>query len=293
MRASVFNLLFLAAILISGLMPEMAAGQDKPKAETPKADKPKAEAPKGSAKKVAALPKGKVKVLEAIVMEVKGAAQARNKPKEKWRKLKINDVLKPGAVIRTGRKSFVALRIGVNASVVIDRQTRVALPEMVQDGGTLRTRVKMAYGKSDMRVDQVGLRNDFSVATPTATLAVRGTAWQLKWDAVNGFFAVGDDGNRIRSIEVRYLSGINAFLSSGNATSSDYAIPGIKAFYETYVLPLKGAIDTTDRGPLEQTDPGSLENPTLTTGIRAAQRARGDKTQGGVGSSGGSDTQDR
>ena len=88
-------------------------------------------------------------------------------------------------VVRTGRESHVALRVGPNATMLIEHQTRIAIPEIAQDGDKLKTRVSMAFGQADVRVDRIGLTNDFEVATPTATLAVRGTTWRITWDAIN------------------------------------------------------------------------------------------------------------
>ena len=158
-----------------------AAAQDAPKTR---------QAPK---KKVA------VKVLEAIVLEVKGVAQARPKKAKKWKRLEKNDTLAVGTVIRTGRKSRVALRVGRNATVIVGRQSRVAIPELVQDGQVLRTKLSLNFGKADVKVDRIGLVNDFEVSTPTATLAVRGSAVTIYWDAVNLFSAEGADARSTNS----------------------------------------------------------------------------------------------
>lgn len=229
------------------------------------------------------LPKGKIEVLKAIVMEVKGVAQARTGDDGGWKKLAVNDVLTAGVVIRTGRKSYVALRVGKNASVLVERQSRVALPEMVQDGDVLRTRMTMKFGKTDVKVDRVGLRNDFGVTTPTATLAVRGTVFRILWNAVVGFKAIGVPGNRIRAIELRYLNSLKAYLSGADASSDEYKLPAVQAFYETYLRPLQGAISPGEDGDPTQAGTDFVDNPQSTTGVEAAQRARGDKTQRGGG----------
>ena len=70
--------------------------------------------------------------------KVEGVAQVRPKPGEKWQKVNKDDQLEPGATVRTGRKSFVALRVGINATILIERQSRVTIPEIVQKGGTRR-----------------------------------------------------------------------------------------------------------------------------------------------------------
>jgi hypothetical protein len=254
-----------------------AGAQDKP-AKAKASGKGAKEQP---AKKVEPLPKGEVKVLKAIVIEVEGAAQARDKPDAKWKKLKVNDVLAPGALIRTGRKSHVALRVGMNATVLVERQTRVAIPEIVQDGDTLRTRVSMEFGKADVKVDRIGLRNDFGVATPTATLAVRGTVFRITWDAVVGFKAVGVVGNRIVAIEVKYLNKVLAYLSGADSTSGDYNLPALDGFYSTYVVPLIGSIGKSESDITNFVDPSFLDNIKKSTQLSAAQKARGSKIPDG------------
>ncbi len=223
---------------------------------------------------------GEVRILKAIVLDVKGIAQARRPvkkgkegekaPKPKWKKLKVNDVLLPGVVVRTGRKSRVTLRIGANATMLIDRQTRVKIPEIVQKGKVLRTRVSMAFGRADVKVDRIGLDNDFEVATPTATLAVRGTVFRIWWDIVNGFRALGVPGNKIRAIEVRYVNAVKAFLSKADSTSEGFTLPAISAFQDTYLGPLIGALSQGEQHDPTQ-DP-AFENSTSTDGDLAASR---------------------
>ena len=269
----------LLAALLAAVVPAWA--QDAKPAE-PKPDTAKAEEAKPEA-----LPPGETKVLQAIVMEVKGTAQARADREGGWADLKVNDVLSPGTVIRTGRDSHVALRVGMNATVLVERQTRVALPEIVQNGEVLRTRVAMSFGRADVRVDRIGLRNDFEVATPTATLAVRGTAWLMTWDTVKGFRAVGVRNNRLRAIELAYLNGVETFLSGADESSTTYQLPALAAFFETYIAPLKGAVSTDEGNKGTAGDPTGLQNPRRSSETKAADRQRGGKL--GRDPSGGND----
>jgi len=233
-----------------------------------------------------------VRILEAIVMKVEGAAQARPEPKAKWKKLERNDVLKPGAVVRTGRKSSVALRVGKNATVLIERHSRVAIPEILQDGDTLKTRLKMQFGKADVKVDRVGLRNDFGVATPTATMAVRGSRAKLIWDPVRGFVIQTSARNRLRAIEVEYANSVLAILSGGDGSSQKYQLPAVQAFYRTYVQPLLGSLEPSETGdPLQSGPTGIAESPIRETGVKAARNQRGnDKVQGVTGGGGGAES---
>lgn len=247
------------------LLPLLALGQGAPKKTEKKA-------------KLKPLPEGRVRVLKAVVIDVEGTAQARGKPtmkkpKPKWSQLRINDVLEPGVLVRTGRKSRVTLRIGANATMLIERQSRVSIPEIVQKGKVLRTRVSMGFGKADVKVDRIGLDNDFEVATPTATLAVRGTAFRIWWDAVQGYRCIGVPANRIRAIEVRYLEGVKAYLSKADGSSEVYRLPALDGFYETYLHPLEGAISPGELGDPDQ-DPDRRLDPLRDTGLDEAQKAR-------------------
>jgi hypothetical protein len=224
---------------------------------------------------VAPLPAGKTRVYEAIVIGVKGVAQARTEPGAPWKQLVLNDKVKPGVVVRTGRESHVAFRVGPNASMLVEHQTRIAIPEIVQDGEKLRTRVSMAFGKADVRVDRIGLTNDFEVATPTATLAVRGTVFRVTWDAVAGFGAAGVKGNKLRAIEADYVDGTKAYLSRADGTDETYKPPAIASYYQTYFLPLEGAVGEGELDDPVQTPPDALEDPRTQPRLEAASQRGG------------------
>ena len=221
---------------------------------------------------IAPLPAGQTKIFEAVVIGVQGTAQARTKPDQPWKQLAINDKLAPGVVVRTGRESHVALRVGPNATMLIEHQTRIAIPEVVQDGDKLKTRVTMAFGQADVRVDRIGLTNDFEVATPTATLAVRGTVWRVSWDAIQGAKMVGVPGNKLRAIEISYVEGTKAYLSHADASNSMYKMPAIASYYQTYVLPLEGAVGEDELTDPEQQATDALTDPKTQTQIEAARK---------------------
>jgi len=221
------------------------------------------------------LPKGETRVFEAIVMKVSGVVQARADRKAKWKKLAVNDVLKPGVLVRTGRKSMVALRVGPNATILIDRQTRVAIPEIIQDGDTIKTRVGMEFGRMDVKASRIGLAIDFAVSTPTSTLAVRGTAFRISWDAVRGARVQGVPGNRIRAIEMEYARDM-AKLSRSDRSDDDFALPAINAFWATYIVPLQGAItpEVLEDPRVQPTELGKIPDG---SGLDAANKAAGNK----------------
>jgi len=199
------------------------------------------------AAKIAPLPEGEIKILQAVIMNVEGKrAQWRTISDPAWKNAAVNDILSTGAEVRTGSDSTITLRIGMNASMLIDRTSRIVLPEMIQAGDVLRTRVTMQYGLADVKVDHVGLANDFEIKTPSATLAVKGTGWRLVWDAIDGFQAFGVPTNRIRAIEIAYLNAIKVALSADDASSDGHQLPSLEAFAQTYFLPLVGAVSPED-----------------------------------------------
>jgi hypothetical protein len=158
--------------------------------------------------------------------------------------------------------------------MLIERQTRVKIPEIVQKGKVLRTRVSLAFGKADVKVNRIGLDNDFEVATPTATLAVRGTVFRIWWDVVNGFRAIGVPGNKVRAIEVKYIGAVRAYLSKADGSSEAYKLPALDGFYATYLAPLEGALSKGESGELVQ---GTTEQPDVkkSTGLTSSQKTRG------------------
>ena len=61
----------------------------------------------------------------------------------------------------------------------------------MQDGDVLKTIVTINRGRADIQVDRVGLMNDFSVLTPSGSLAVKGTGMGVKYDGFTGTSVVG------------------------------------------------------------------------------------------------------
>lgn len=111
--------------------------------------------------------------LQAIFMEVDGKVRWRPDEKAAWKEAAVNDLVSAGAEIRTGLKGRATLRVGRNATVLVDSGTSFEIPEMVQEGETLRTLAAVKTGRVDFKVDKVGYANDFKVATPQTTLSVR------------------------------------------------------------------------------------------------------------------------
>ncbi len=223
----------------------------------------------------APLPEGQTKALQAVVMKVEGSAQWRPNGEASFQDCKLNDLLGAGAEVRTGRKSTVMLRVGMNGTVLIDRQSRVALPRVLQDGKVLRTTLALSFGQADVKVDRIGLETDFEVMTPTATLAVSGTLFRVSWDAVVGFGFRGSPGNRMNAVETEYWESIVAKLGGDDASDEGAMLPALNAFGNTFFLPPPGALTPQKAGSLLQQfarpPPGLVGEP----GLNILRRARG------------------
>lgn len=161
--------------------------------------------------------------LRAVFIDVSGKVQWRANDKSPWKDAAINDVVSAGAEVRTGLRSRAALRVGRNATALLDAGTTFALPTVLQDGETLRTTATVRAGRADFKVDRVGLTNDFRVVTPSTTLAVRGTEFAVMTGPLKQVEIVGARRNIINAIELRYALNNRTVSLSGSARSESGA----------------------------------------------------------------------
>ena len=134
------------------------------------------------------------KPLKAVVKETSGPAQrlvAQAQGDPKWEPLKVGDELGEEEIIRTGFGSKVVLAFQDNSTVVIDRATKMGIGQFRKSGPVTRTAVNLKYGSLEATVDRTRGPNDFTVTTPVATAAVRGSGARIG--------STGDFGFRIRS----------------------------------------------------------------------------------------------
>jgi hypothetical protein len=181
-----------------------------------------------------ALPEGETRVLRAVIMELAGKVQWRQDATGGWKSAAKDDILKPGAMIRTGLHSWMMLRIGINANVLIDSGSRISLPQIVHAGDTLKTTVQVQRGRADVEVGHVGLTNDFSVLTPSGALAVRGTGLAVSHNALQGTQVFGARTNAMNAIAMKYYGSKVAHMMSGEAMSTQQAPdPAVAEAFET------------------------------------------------------------
>jgi len=196
----------------------------------------------------------------AIVLEVTGRVRTRDAKGAPWKPLKENDVLRAGAEIQTGIRSTVALRIGENATALVDPGTTVVIPSIDRAEGLLSTQMGVRMGRVDVRVDHVGFENDFSIVTPSTVVAVRGTALAVSCGSLSGTEVMGARLNVLRAIEARWIERrLNFYFGHGASTRRfpDPASGAIDATVDRHLMP--GVVDSPEQ--LEQAwFTGSLQN---------------------------------
>lgn len=202
-------------------------------------------------------PASEAKSLQALIMEIEGTVTTRSGEDAPWQPAKVDDLLNPGAELRTGFRSRAAIRVGMNATLLVDPGTTLVIPEIVEDGQTYRTRVAVKQGRADFKVDKLGLDNDFQVQMGSTTMAVKGTGGTISFGGFSGSQFSGANFNEIGAIEVRYFSNLQRVAISGAGRSSEAnPNPVLAALASTVGPPPSGA--TAETGIDEST--GDLAN---------------------------------
>lgn len=153
-------------------------------AQTPPPDEPAAPAAPAAtdpaapaATDPAALPPGAQDVM-AKVIDVVGDVKYAPLGSEEWKPVALNEEYPPRTKIRTGLRSSVKLQIGQEeplTAVLIDSAGKTVIAEAMKTADTKRVRLDLLYGSMRAGVAEGGLKSDFTVDTPVATLSKRGT----------------------------------------------------------------------------------------------------------------------
>ena len=114
----------------------------------------------------------------ATVIDVHGDAQHRPLQAEQWQPCQVGDEYPQQTVIRTGIRSSLKLQIGDEepyTAVLIESASKTILSEAYKTRDTKRIRIGVGYGRIRAGVAEGGLKSDFTVDSPVATLSKRGT----------------------------------------------------------------------------------------------------------------------
>ncbi len=160
--------------------------------------------------------------IKVTVADVTGQAQWMDTAAEKasWKTIKKDDVLTELAVIRTGLRSSVILKLEDRSLVTIRSGTKIGIAEASRSGKAAKTRLGLKYGSIRAKVDSTTGPSDFQVSTPVATLSVRGS--------LDDFSFGGDNGARGESFEglLKLLAnGRSQTVNPGEQTGSGLPLP--------------------------------------------------------------------
>ncbi|MCG3180841.1 MAG: hypothetical protein BIFFINMI_03204 [Phycisphaerae bacterium] len=147
-------------------------------------------------------------------------------------------------LISTGRKATALLQFGDNSAVLLEQFSILTIEKVYQtrvaDKTKVTTRLKLNNGSVRAGVERGKTESDFQVATPVATLSVRGTLpIRVYWDPGTGtlWFYLGSQGQ----IGVRIEPGAEGgpgklvLLDPGEGTNQDLLMAILLAQFQQYV----------------------------------------------------------
>jgi hypothetical protein len=112
-----------------------------------------------------------------------------------WTPCAMDEAYPEGTRFLTGVRSSIKLRIGEEepyTCMMIDSVGLTELSEAALEGDTKRCRVGVGFGRIVAGVAEGGLKSDFTVDSPVATLSKRGTwGFSLFYERGTDFFEIG------------------------------------------------------------------------------------------------------
>lgn len=116
--------------------------------------------------------------LAARVIEVRGDVRHAPLGSDDWQPCALDDAYPPETKIQTGIRSSVKLQLGEEepfSVVMIEQVGLTLLGELYKTQDVKRVRIGVGYGRIRAGVAEGGLKSDFTVDSPVATLSKRGT----------------------------------------------------------------------------------------------------------------------
>jgi len=116
--------------------------------------------------------------ITARVIEVRGDVKHAPLGSEDWQPCQVDEEYPEQTVILTGLRSSVKLQIGQDDTytlVVVEPASRTLIAEAYTTPDSKHVHVGVGYGQIRAGVAEGGLKSEFTVASPVATLSKRGT----------------------------------------------------------------------------------------------------------------------
>lgn len=137
-----------------------------------------ADAPTGAATPQPTTLPADAKPITAKVIELKGDVRFAPLGSTDYKPARVGDEFPPETVVLTGLRSSAVLKIGEDdtyTAVVIDPASKTLLSELFVTQEKKQVRIGVGYGQVRAGVVEGGLKSDFTVSSPVATLSKRGT----------------------------------------------------------------------------------------------------------------------
>lgn len=119
-------------------------------------------------------------LITARVLEIRGDVRHAPVDSTDWKPCQVGDEYPQETVILTGVRSSAKLQIGTDdtyTALVIEPATKTLISQAYTTADTKRVNIGVGYGRIRAGVVEGGLKSDFTVECPVATLSKRGT-----WD---------------------------------------------------------------------------------------------------------------
>jgi hypothetical protein len=113
--------------------------------------------------------------LIATVTGVEGVVQVRESEDQPWQRATVGMQVGENAEFRTGPRSAVRFVIPPDHTITLDRLGTVKVLQAVNDNGVIKTQMGMRYGRTRYSIEAAGREHESTIASPSSTLAVRGT----------------------------------------------------------------------------------------------------------------------
>jgi len=178
------NSLWFALFFAFSLAASMTVcGQDRPATDAPAAEQP------------ATAPADVGQPIMARVIELHGDVKHAPLDSQDYTACKLDDAYPPRTKIITGVRSSIKLQIGDEepyTCMLIEAVGKTVLSEAYKTEDTKKVRVGVGYGRIRAGVAEGGLKSDFTVDSPVATLSKRGTwGFTLFYERDTDYFEIG------------------------------------------------------------------------------------------------------
>lgn len=173
------------------------------------------------------------------ITEVKGAVQQRPAEDQPWQPAQVGQQLGTGTELRTGVRSSVTFRVDPGRLITLDRLGVTRVLAAIEQGGQTKVNLGTKYGRGRIVVEKGGREHETTVATPSMTLAVRGT--------------IVDYYNQGWTHAVRGADGVVRYFNSLTRQTIEFAGPGDEAtMKEGYLGPAYFARANSQQTPGNQ-----------------------------------------